>query len=94
MPLTQIVLNISGGIVQEVFCSDPAAEVIVVDWDTEHCSPDEPGMVTVRNFYDREHRVLVGRREVLPLGELAGTDAEAAIEEANWAPVVRWKVVA
>ena len=92
MEKTQIVLNISGGLVQEIFCSDQAAEAIVVDWDTEHCSPDEPGVVTVRNFYDRDHRVHVARREVLPLAEMAGTDAEAAIEEANCEPVVRWTV--
>jgi hypothetical protein len=78
MPKAQIVLNVSGGLVQDVFCSDPAAEVIVVDWD----------------FADGEHQANVSRAEVLPLEELAGTDAEAAIEEANFQTVVRWTVVA
>ena len=31
----QIVINIQGGVIWEVFCSGPLAELTVVDWDTE-----------------------------------------------------------
>ena len=90
MTATQIVINVSGGIVQDIFCSDPAAEAIVVDWDIETWSPDEPGIVAVRNELDREQLAHVGRRSVVPLLDLAGTEVEAAIEEANLDTVVRW----
>ena len=88
---TQIVINVSGGIVQDIFCSDPAAEAIVVDWDIETWIPDEPGIVAVRNNLDRARLVHVARREVQALLELAGTEAELAIEEANFDTVVRWR---
>ena len=44
---TRIVLNVSGGVVQDVFCSDPQADVVLVDWDTDGCDPDTPGLVEV-----------------------------------------------
>ena len=91
MTATQIVINFSGGIVQDIFCSDPAAEAIIVDWDVETWIPDEPGIVAVRNNFEREQLAHVSRRSVEPLLELAGTEAEAAIEEANLDTVVRWR---
>ena len=33
MPEMQIVINVHGGLVQEVFASAPLAELVVVDWD-------------------------------------------------------------
>jgi hypothetical protein len=47
VPDIQIVINVSGGLVQDVFCSDQAATAIVVDWDTDGASLDEPGLVAV-----------------------------------------------
>jgi hypothetical protein len=32
---TKIVIEINGGVVQEVYSDDPAVTVVVVDWDTE-----------------------------------------------------------
>lgn len=89
MTATQIVINVAGGIVQDIFCSDSAAEATVVDWDIETWSPDEPGIVLVRDFLVRERLAHVGRRAVQPMLDLAGTDVEAAIEEANFDTVER-----
>jgi hypothetical protein len=91
---TQIVINVAGGLVQNVFCSDLAAEAIVVDWDTEGAPPDEPGIVPVRDVLGRERLAQVTRRDVALLSELAGTEAEAAIEAAALEPVVRWRTAA
>ena len=33
MPEMQIVINVHGGLVQEVFASEPLSELVVVDWD-------------------------------------------------------------
>jgi len=43
----QIVISVSGGLVQDVFCCDPHGSLTVVDWDIEGCSPAEPGIVKV-----------------------------------------------
>ena len=47
MAKTTIILNMSGGLVQDVFCSAPDAEVLLADWDTEGSDPDAPGLVEV-----------------------------------------------
>ena len=40
--LNRVVLNVSGGVVQDVYVADPdAIEVILVDWDTEGCQAGE-----------------------------------------------------
>ncbi len=33
MPDMQVVINVHGGLVQEVFASEPLAELVVVHWD-------------------------------------------------------------
>jgi hypothetical protein len=41
----KLVINVSGGVVQDVYTDDPAIDVILVDWDTEGCEPD--GLVEI-----------------------------------------------
>jgi hypothetical protein len=82
MSMQQIVINVSGGLVQDVFCSDPHVSLAVVDWDTEGCYPAEPGVVEV----PLEHRLTsawVGECEAVPLTKLIDTDVERALQVAG-----------
>jgi len=42
-----IVLSISGGVLQDVFSSDPAISVVLADWDTDGCTSSEEGVVEI-----------------------------------------------
>lgn len=81
MTRPQLVLNLSGGIVREVFCSVPEIQVLVVDWDISTAFPGEPGVVNVPVAGDYE-LACISDMAVEPLERLAGTDAEAAIDAA------------
>jgi hypothetical protein len=43
----QLVINLNGGLVRDVFCSVPNLQVLVVDWDVGDSFPGEPGIVDV-----------------------------------------------
>lgn len=57
---TKIVIEVVGGVVQEVYSDDP--EVIVVDWDTEGCEPGKHAYV-VEDSGGHEHLAFA---EVIP----------------------------
>lgn len=78
----QLVINVNGGLVQDVFCSVPDVQVLVVDWDTEGACPGDPGIVDVP-LPDGPCRACVSDFPVAPLSEVAGTDVEAAIDAAH-----------
>jgi hypothetical protein len=44
-----IVLNLSGGVLQDVFGSDSATAVTLVDWDVEGCSPSDENIFGKRS---------------------------------------------
>ena len=46
-PAAKVVLDISGGVLQDVFGSDPAIAVTRVDWDTGGSDSSEPGAVEI-----------------------------------------------
>lgn len=79
MTRPQIVLNVHGGVVQDVFSSIPDLHVVVVDWDA--AGLDVPSVVEL---------LLDGRRcsasvvEISPslLEDLIGSDVEQAIDAA------------
>jgi len=78
----KVVLNISGGVLQDVFSSDPAISVVLADWDTEGCSPTDMGIVEVPA--DRGTQLAnVAEYPVLPLTDLVGTETEAAMKAAG-----------
>ena len=78
----KVVLNISGGVLQDVFSSDPAISVVLADWDTEGCSPSDMGIVEVPA--DRGTQLAnVAEYPVLPLTDLVGTETEAALKAAG-----------
>jgi hypothetical protein len=47
MTRPQLVINLFGGVVQDVFSSVPGLQVLLVDWDAEDPFPGEPGIVEV-----------------------------------------------
>jgi hypothetical protein len=75
---TRIVISLNGGIVQDVFCTDPSAEVMLIDWDTQECDEDCAGLVDVG-----AERADVRAYVVSPWKALEGTDCWSAIVAAN-----------
>jgi hypothetical protein len=81
MTRPQVIINLHGGLVQDVFCSVPGAQVLVIDWDVEGSFPGEPGIVDVW-LAAGPCQACVGDFPAASLNELAGTDVEAAIDAA------------
>ena len=77
----QLVINVSGGLVRDIFCSVPGLQVLVVDWDVGDSFPGEPGIVDVP-LHEGGCAAQVREASVAPLCELAGTDTGAAIDAA------------
>ncbi len=75
----EIVICVSGGLVQEVFSSDSDIDVTIVDWD---CQGDDEGAVEVSGQPFPQHAI-VAHLNPQPLRHLAGSDTEAAIEAAE-----------
>ena len=82
----EIVINIQGGVVQEVFCSGPLAELTVVDWDVE---PGDEG-VTEAVHRGETLRANVVHPIIVPLQRLAGSEIEAVIEAAGEREAATW----
>ncbi len=72
----EVVICVSGGLVQDVFSSDSDIDVTIVDWD---CQSDDEGAVEIPGQRFPQHAV-VTRLDPQPLSRLAGSDVEAAIE--------------
>jgi len=82
-PAPKVVLNMGGGLVQEVFASDPAITVALVDWDTEGCDPSDNGIVEIPDERGGTQLAHVAECAVEPLEQLAGTETEAALKAAG-----------
>jgi len=82
-PAAKVVLNISGGVLQDVFSSDPAIAVTRVDWDTEGSDSSEPGIVQIPDGRGGTQLANVAEYPVLPLTDLVGTEIEAALKAAG-----------
>jgi len=89
MAKTTIILNVSGGVVQDVFCSAPEAEVILVDWDTEGCDPAVDGTVEITYEHGRTQQAEILRLNASPLKNLSGTDVQRALERVGLLPDVQ-----
>lgn len=82
-PALKVVLTIYGGLLQDVFSSDPAITVIRLDWDTEGCCPSDDGIVEIPDERGSTQLASVVEYNVSPLEELVGTDTEAALKAAG-----------
>ena len=78
-PAPQVVMDIHGGVVQDVYCDEPLADLIVVDWDT---SPDDEG-ITEAAHNGELLRAYVTHPIIEPLHRLAGSELEAIIDAAD-----------
>ena len=79
----KVVLNLSGGVLQDVFGSDPAIAVALVDWDVEGCSPSDNNIVELPDVRGGTQLASVVEYPVWPLEQLAGTETEAALKAAG-----------
>jgi len=79
----KVVLNISGGVLQDVFGSNPAVDVVLVDWDVEGCDSSEQGIVEIPDGHGRTQLAAVAEYPVWPLERLVGTDTAAALQAAG-----------
>lgn len=82
-PKPKIVLNISGGVLQDVFGSDPTIAVALVDWDTEGSDPSENDIIEIPDGRGGTQLAAVAKYPVLPLTDLTGTEADAALKAAG-----------
>ena len=90
MHQAQLVINLYGGLVQDVFCSVPGLQVLVVDWDVGDSFPGQPSIVDVA-LHEGSCAAHVRDMQVEPLSDLAGTDTGVAIEAAYEQGVLREK---
>ncbi len=86
MPSLQLVINVYGGQVQDVFCSHPEIEVLLVEWDVDPSDAQHPSVVEVPIGHRRTALSHVAELTVQPLDALHGSDAAAAIEAAEQTP--------
>ena len=82
-PAPKVVLNISGGVLQDVFSSDPAISVVLADWDTEGSDPSEEGIVEIPDGRGGTQLAAVAEYPVMPVADLVGTETEAALKAAG-----------
>ena len=75
----RVVLNVSGGAVQDVYCSDTEADIVLVDWDTEGCDPEADNLVAVAGGL-----AYVTGWDAEPLAAMKGTDVGLALSLSKW----------
>jgi hypothetical protein len=78
MPPPDIVICISGGVVQAVFASQPKTTVAIVDWDADLEDHDLPGVVVIERD-GRKVPAFVVQFKTQSWPALKGSDAEQAI---------------
>ena len=77
-----IIISVHGGLVQDVFCSNPDTRIILVDWDQQGEQIGLPGIVEIESD-GRNHPVAVVEYEAAKLTDLSGTDVEKALIAAH-----------
>ena len=83
MTKPRVLLSIYGGLIQDVFSTDPTIELIVVDWDTEDSDTELDELVEITDAQGKSNRAFVGLQPIRPFDELAGTDTQAALARAG-----------
>jgi hypothetical protein len=82
VPRNAIVIHVSGGLVQAVYCSLPEVEITLVDFDVDGSYRGEPGIVEFVSA-GRAEQVFVSELPASNFDELAGTDVEQAVQAAG-----------
>ena len=83
-PGMTVVVEISGGVLQEAYSSDPAVQLVLVDFDAEGCAPDdESGIVEITGEGGHTELAHVAEYPTVPIAQLTGTDTGRALERAG-----------
>jgi len=80
---TKLVIEISRGIVRNVFCDQHGVEITIVDWDTEDCSPGSRYLHRISGDEQRTAQALVYLQETTCPEALENTDTLKALEAAG-----------
>lgn len=83
MKPNQIIIEVAGGVVQEVYCSDQGAHVTLVDWDSEGAGAGDPSVVEISVDGNRMQYAFVAVLSPRPLSDLAQTDTQVALRAAR-----------
>lgn len=78
-----VVINVSGGLVQDVFASNPNIEVTLVDWDVEGADADHPDVISIIDRLGRNRPAYVAPLPVQTSHQLDGTEIAAALAAAG-----------
>jgi hypothetical protein len=86
-PGPTIVVEISGGVLQEAYASDQAVQLLLVDWDTDGCTPDDDaGIVEITGENGRSRLACAAEFPTISIDQLLGTDTGRALEGAGLLP--------
>jgi hypothetical protein len=77
-----IIIHVTGGLVQAVYCSLSEVDITLVDFDIEGSFPGEPGIVEFVSG-EREEQAFVSELPPSRFEEIAGTDVERAVQAAG-----------
>ena len=83
MPRPKVVISVYGGVVQDVFCSEPDVQVIVVDWDADGADLGA-GYVVVPDKFGQQSPARVSSCEAEPFSAMRETPIEAALKRAEF----------
>lgn len=83
-----VVVNVWGGVVQDVFSSQAGLQVIVVDWDAEGVVSTSARVVQIVDSDGDPMRAAVTSREPSALDVIAGSEIETAIRAAGISPKI------
>ena len=83
MTSPSVVLNVYGGVVQDVYASDPDVEVTLVDWDVEGADAEHPDVVSIMDRLGRTRPVYVAPLPINSSAGLGDTDVAAALAAAR-----------
>lgn len=79
--MIRIVVNVSGGVVQDFFAPESDAEIVIVDWDAEGAGNDDA--IEAVDAQGNRLRALVSVLTAAPIAELAGTDTQIILQKAG-----------
>src|SRR5665213_1868596 len=82
MSRPQVVISVYGGVVQDVFCSEPDVQVIVADWDADGADLGA-GYVVVPDKFGKQSPARVSICKTEPLSAMRETPIEAALKRAE-----------
>jgi hypothetical protein len=79
-----VVAEVSGGVLQTIYASDPAIGAVLVDYDTERGNPaEDEGLVEITDAQGRPQLVYATRFPVTEIAVLPGTETGQVLDRAG-----------